>query len=103
MKLPNREWRREYQRASLRERPKAMRRVEAQVNAATADELHAKLVAQGVARRAPEDPLELYWVQCAYVAIAAKRRLPGGPDEALAAVTAEVAELTGGLPLPMYR
>ena len=70
---------------------------------AIADELHARLVAQGVARRAPEDPLELYFCQCAYVSIAAKRRLPGGPDEALAAVTAEVAELTGGLPMPMFR
>jgi len=90
-------------RANLNRRPKAMRRIEAQVNAQSADELHARLVAQGVARRAPEDPLELYWVQQAYVAIARKRRLPGGPDEALAAVTAEVAELTGGLPMPMFR
>ena len=90
-------------RSNLKRRPKAMKLVEAQVNAATADELHARLVAQGVARRAPEDPLELYAVQCAYVAIARKRRLPGGPDEALAAVTAEVAELTGGLPMPMFR
>ena len=90
-------------RANLNRRPKAMRRIEAQVNAQSADELHARLVAQGVARRAPEDALELYFCQCAYVRIAKVRRLPGGPDEALAAVTAEVAELTGGLPMPMYR
>lgn len=89
-------------RTNLKRRPKAMKRVEAQVNAATADELHAKLVAQGVARRAPEDPLELYWVTQAYVRIAKLRRLKGGPDEALAAVEHEVRAATG-LGMPTFR
>ena len=38
-------------RTNLKRRPKAMKLVEAQVNATSADDLHAKLVAQGVARR----------------------------------------------------
>lgn len=85
-------------RANLNRRPKAMRRIEAQVNRHTADELHALLVAQGVARIAPQDPLDLYFVQCAYVRIAALRRQ--NPDTALAAVEAEVREATGlGLPI----
>lgn len=87
-------------RTNLKRRPKAMKLVEAQVNAATADELHARLVAQGVARRAPEDPLELYAVQCSYVRIAKLRKQ--NPDEALAAVEAEVFAATG-LPLPTFR
>lgn len=83
-------------------RPNAMRRIEAQVNALSADELHRRLVAQGIARMAPADPADLYWVQCAYVRIAKVRRLRGGPDEALAAVTHEVFEATG-LGMPIYR
>lgn len=88
-------------RANQTRRPKAMRRIEAQVNAQTADELHARLVAQGVARRAPEDPLELYFCQQAYVRIAKVRGIP--IDDAFRAVEAEVFDLTGGLPMPMYR
>lgn len=86
----------------LNGRPNAMRRIEAQVNAMSADELHRRLVAQGVARIAPQDAADLYWVQCAYVRIAKVRRLKGGPDEALAAVTHEVFEATG-LGMPIYR
>jgi len=97
----NRQERRQRARR-LNGRPNAMRRVEAQVNATSADELHRRLVAQGIARRAPEDPLELYWVMQAYVRIARLRRLRGGPDEALAAVEHEVFEATG-LGLPIYR
>lgn len=88
-------------RTNLKRRPKAMKRVEAQVNATSADDLHAKLVAQGVARRAPEDALELYFCQCAYVRIAKVRGIP--IDDAFRAVEAEVFDLTGGLPMPMYR
>lgn len=86
-------------RANLNRRPKAMRRIEAQVNRHTADELHALLVAQGVARIAPQDPLDLYFVQCAYVRIAALRRQ--NPDTALAAVEAEVRQKRGGLGMPL--
>lgn len=85
-------------RANLNRRPNAMKRIEAQVNRHNADELHALLVAQGKARIAPQDPLDLYWVQCAYVRIAHLRRQ--NPDEALAAVDHEVREATGfGLPI----
>lgn len=85
-------------RANLNRRPQAMRRIEAQVNRHSADDLHAILVAQGKARIAPQDPLDLYWVQCAYVRIAKLRRQ--NPDTALAAVEAEVREATGlGLPI----
>lgn len=85
-------------RANLNRRPNAMRRIEAQVNRHNADELHGLLVAQGKARIAPQDPLDLYWVQCAYVRIAKLRRQ--NPDEALAAVEAEVHQATGlGLPI----
>lgn len=87
-------------RANLRRRPKAMKLVEQQVNACTATDLHARLVRQGIARVAPSDPLELYWVQCAYVRIAKLRRQ--NPDEALAAVEHEVREATG-LGLPIFR
>lgn len=97
----NRQERRQRARR-LNGRPNVMRRIEAQVNAQTADELHRRLVAQGIARVAPSDAADLYWVQCAYVAIARKRRLRGGPDEALAAVEHEVFEATG-LGLPIYR
>ena len=97
----NRQERRQRARR-LNGRPNAMRRIEAQVNALSADELHRRLVAQGIARRAPEDALELYWVMQAYVRIAKVRRLRGGPDEALAAVTHEVREATG-LGMPIYR
>lgn len=96
----NRQERRQRARR-LNGRPKAMRRVEAQVNATSADELHRRLVAQGIARRAPEDPLELYWVMQAYVRIAKVRRIP--IDDAYRAVEHEVAEATGGLPMPVYR
>lgn len=97
----NRQERRQRARR-LNGRPNAMRRIEAQVNALSADELHRRLVAQGVARIAPADAADLYWVQCAYVAIARKRRLRGGPDEALAEVEHEVREATG-MGLPIFR
>ena len=85
-------------RANLNRRPNAMRRIEAQVNRHNADELHGLLAAQGKARIAPQDPLDLYWCQVAYVRIAKLRRQ--NPDEALAAVEAEVREATGlGLPI----
>lgn len=89
-------------RANLKGRPDAMKLVEAQVNSQTAEQLHARLVAAGVARVPEQDAADLYFVMLAYRRIAELRRLPGGPDQALAEVEAEVRELTG-LPMPVYR
>lgn len=89
-------------RAHLRNRPPEMKAIEAVVATHSADVLHRRLVADGIARIPPKNPAELYWVQCAYVRIAQVRRLKGGPDEALAMVTEEVREATG-LPMPTFR
>lgn len=97
----NRSERRRQARRKLRNRPQEMRDIEADVARFTADELHRGLVADGIARIAPKNPGQLYWVQCAYVRIAKLRRLKSA-DEALAAVEHEVREATG-LGLPIYR
>lgn len=97
----NRSERRRQARRKLKARPQEMRDIEADVARYTADELHAGLVADGIARIPPQHPGQLYWVQCAYVRIAKLRRLKSA-DEALAAVEHEVREATG-LGLPIYR
>ena len=82
-------------------RPQEMRQIEADVNRHTADELHRGLVADGIARIAPSNPGQLYWVQCAYVRIAKLRGLKSA-DDALAAVEQDVREVTG-LGMPVHR
>jgi hypothetical protein len=89
------------QQRKLSGRPQEMKDIEADVNRHTADELHAGLVADGVARIAPSNPGQLYWVQCAYVRIA-KLRGHRSPDDALAAVAHEVRTMTG-LDMPTFR
>lgn len=98
----NRSERRRQARRKLKARPQEMRDIEADVNRYTADELHAGLVADGIARIPPKNAGQLYWVQCAYVRIARLRRLKGGPDEALAAVEHDVRAATG-LGMPTFR
>lgn len=98
----NRSERRRQARRKLRHRPQEMRDIEADVNRYTADELHAGLVADGIARIPPKNASQLYWVMQAYVRIAKLRRLKGGPDEALAAVEHDVREATG-LGMPFFR
>ena len=97
----NRSERRRQARRKLKARPQEMREIEADVARYTADELHAGLVADGIARIPPSNAGQLYWVQCAYVRIA-KLRGHKSADVALAAVEHEVRQATG-LGMPTFR